>query len=439
MATRGARMTAVLVGAAAIAVFAAGGPQQAWTKLTAFGAQFKSDTSASVRPASQAGSGGPKAGGPPQVAAVTVSKPLVRRVTEWDDYTGRFEAVSSVDVRARVSGYLNSVHFVDGQKVAKGDLLFMIDPRPFERALDQAKAEFDQAKTKVENATLDVERGRPLVDRKIMSEKVFDDRSNLLREAQAALRVAEAKVKTAELDLFFTKITSPIAGRTSRAGLSAGGWVSAGSASNSTLLTSIVAEDPIHVYFDIDENNWLKYRRILDKSEAPSTAMTGTEVELALPDEKGFPHKGRIDFVDNRLDQATGTMRARAVVGNASGIFSAGMFVRLRMKGSPAYDAVMIPDAAIGSDQSQKFVLVVAEDNSVSRKTVDLGPLIDGLRVIRTGLTANDTIVTKGLQRVRPGPGVKVAPKLEPLRVSGGAATDAAAAAAAPSEKGTKK
>ncbi|HRK18701.1 MAG TPA: efflux RND transporter periplasmic adaptor subunit [Hyphomicrobiaceae bacterium] len=439
MAMGGARLTAVLLGAGAIAVFAAGGPQQAWTKLTAFGTQLKSDTSASVRPASQAGTGGPKAGGPPQAPAVTVSKPLVRQVTEWDEYTGRFEAVATVDVRARVSGYLNSVHFVDGQKVAKGDLLFMIDPRPFERALDQAKAEFDQAKTKVENASLDVERGRPLVDRKIMSEKVFDDRSNLMREAQAALRVAEAKVKTAELDLFFTKITSPIAGRTSRAGLSAGGWVSAGSASNSTLLTSIVAEDPIHVYFDIDENNWLKYRRMLDKSEAPSTAMIGTEIELALPDEKGYPHKGRIDFVDNRLDQSTGTMRARAVVANAGGLFSAGMFVRLRVKGSQAYDAVMIPDAAIGSDQSQKFVLVVADDNSVSRKVVDLGPLIDGLRVVRSGLTASDTIVTKGLQRVRPGPGVKVAPKIEPLRVSGAPAPDTSPVKAAGSDKGAPK
>lgn len=353
----------------------------------------------------------------PQAApAVTVAKPLQRRVVEWDEYTGRFDAVESVDIRARVSGYLIEVHFRDGQHVDKGALLYTIDPRPFERALEQAKAELAQAQTKAENAMLDVERGKPLVDRKIMSEKVFDDRANALREAQSQVKVADAKVKTAELDLFFTKITSPLSGRISRSSMSTGSWVSAGAASNAALLTTIVSEDPVHLYFDISENNWIKYRRMIESGQKEGAAQQGSMVEIALPDEKGFPHKGRVDFVDNRLDQATGTMRTRALVDNKAGTFSPGMFARVRVQGSPEYEALMLPEEAVGIDQTNRFVFVVNAEGVVARKPIALGPMVEGLRVIRSGLAADDMVIIKGLQRARPGN--KVSPKQEQIRVS---------------------
>jgi RND family efflux transporter MFP subunit len=363
---------------------------------------------------------GQQKGVPGQPPAVTTSKPVQRSIVEWDEYTGRFDAVESVDVRARVSGYLMEVHFKDGAFVKKGDLLYTIDARPFERAYDQANAELAQAKTKVENASLDVDRGKPLVERKIMSEKVFDDRANALRDAQATLKVAEAKVRTTELDLFFTKITAPISGRLSRSGISAGGWVSAGALGNASLLTSIVSESPIHIYIDVSENNWIKYRRLIEAGQKSGGAQLGSQVEIALPDEKGFPHKGTIDFVDNRLDQATGTLRARALVDNPVGTFSPGMFARVRVAATPNYDALLLPDEAIGTDQTNKFVLTVASDGTVGRKSVVLGPIVDGLRVIRSGLTVADTVIVKGLQRARPG--AKVAPKLEQVRGTAAAA-----------------
>jgi multidrug efflux system membrane fusion protein len=358
----------------------------------------------------------PAAGGPPPAPSVTTAKPLTRKIVEWDEYTGRFDAISSIDIRARVSGYLNEVHFQDGQNIKKGDLLYTIDPRPFERALEQAKAELAQAQTRAENTSLDVERGRPLVDRKIMSEKVFDDRANALREAQALVKVGEAKVKTAELDLLFTKITAPVDGRISKSAFSAGSWVSAGAAANSSLMTTIVSEDPIHVYFDISENNWIKYRRMIEKGTKQGAAQLGSMVQLALPDEVGFIHRGKVDFIDNRLDQATGTMRARAIVENDKGLFASGMFARVRVQGSDEYEAILLPDEAIGTDQTNRFVFTVSDDGTVGRKAVTLGPMIDGMRVIRTGIAIADTVITRGIQRARPGG--KVTPRREELKMS---------------------
>ncbi len=397
-----------------LAAIAAGG--LTWQRLAA---QNTTPAQASTAVPSKASAQDTKAATPGtqgvQPPSVTTSKPVVKPIVEWDEYTGRFDAVETVEIRARVSGYLNEVHFKDGQIVKKGDLLYSIDPRPFERALEQAKAELAQASTKAENTTLDVERGRPLVERKVMSEKVFDDRANALREAQALVKVADAKVKTAELDLFFTKITSPITGRISRSNMVAGAWISAGAAANAALLTTIVSEDPIHLYFDISENNWIKYRRLIEKGTKKGAAQLGSDVELALPDENGYPQKGKVDFIDNRLDQATGTMRARAIVDNKSGRFSPGMFARVRVQGSDEYKAVMIPDEAIGTDQTNKFVYVVAEDGTVVRKGVTLGPLVDNLRVIRAGIDGDDWVITKGIQRARPGN--KVAAKREEIKV----------------------
>jgi RND family efflux transporter MFP subunit len=362
----------------------------------------------------QAQNKGKQAAPPPP--AVTTSQPVVSEIVEWDEYTGRFEAVASVEIRARVSGYVDKIAFADGQPVKKGDLLFVIDPRPFERVLSHAKAELEQARTKAQNAALDVDRGRPLLERKIMSEKMFDDRANLLREAEAAVKVAEAKVATAELELAFTRITAPINGRTSRANVSLGSWISAGGTANATLLTLIVTQDPIHIYFDISENNYIKYKRLAERGALAGNDRTGAEVEIALPDETTFAHHGRLDFIDNRLDPGTATMRARAILSNADQMFSPGMFARVRLAGTPLQSTVLLPDAAIGTDQANKFVLVVAEDGTVSRRNVYLGPLYQGLRVIRSGVGAQDWIVISGLQRARPGQ--KVTANREVLRLS---------------------
>ena len=355
------------------------------------------------------------------IATVSVSRPIVEEIIEWDEYTGRFDAVDTVDVRARVSGYLDQIAFKDGQMVQKGDLLFVIDPRPFERVRDQARAELAQAQTRADNLVADVERGKPLVERRIMSEKMYEDRANLLREAQAAVKVAEAKVAAAELELSFTRMTAPLAGRTSRATTSQGNWVSAGSLSNTTVLTTIVSQDPIHIYFDVSENNYIKYKRLAERGETRSAASPGANVEIALPDETSFNHKGRLDFIDNRLDAGTATLRVRAEIENKAQLFSPGMFARVRLAGSGKAPAILLPDEAIATDQGSKYVLVVAEDGSVSRKTVRLGPLSSGLRVVRDGMAANDWVVVKGLQLARPGQ--KVQTKREAIRVSQSADT----------------
>ena len=358
----------------------------------------------------------PVAAGQPNAApaAVTISRPIVREIVEWDEYTGRFDAVDLVEVRARVSGFLTQVHFTDGQIVKKGEPLFSLDARPFERALDSAKAELIAAQTKVESTSKDVVRGKPLADRRIISEKVFDDRENLMREAEAAVGVAEAKVRTAELDLSFTQIASPLAGRASRNLVSTGNYVIGGGAGTQTLLTTIITQDPIQFYFDVSENNTIKYKRLSAGGQKPGEP--GAAIEIALPDDKGFPHVGKLDFTENRLDATTGTLRVRALLDNKSGLFTAGMFGRARIAGSATYQGVLLPDDAIGTDQANKFVYVVAEDGTVGRKVVTLGPINGGMRIIRTGLNAGDWVIIKGLQRARPGQ--KVNPKREPLQIS---------------------
>lgn len=354
------------------------------------------------------------AGGPPPV--VTVSRPVTREVVEWDEYTGRFDAVETVEVRARVAGYLEQVHFKDGQHVAKGDPLFTIDSRPFERALEQAQAELSLAQTKLANANLDVTRGEPLVERKVMSQKTFDDRSSIKREAEAAVKVAEAKVRTAELDLQFTRVVAPISGRMSRTLVTAGNYVTAGGAATPTLLTTIVSQSPIYLYFDVSEANTIKYRRLVMSGATAGVGENGAVIELGLPDEQGYPHRGRVDFSDNRLDPGTSTLRARALVENKDGLFAAGMFARVRVAGTAPAVSVLLPDEAFGTDQASRFAFVVGDDGTVRRQVVELGPIISGLRVVRKGLKAEDWVVVKGLQRARPGQ--KVNPNRQPLQVT---------------------
>lgn len=358
---------------------------------------------------------------------LTVSQPITRKVVEWDEYTGRFDAIEAVDVRARVSGYLMDVRFTDGEDVKAGDLLFNIDPRPFERALDQAKAQLDQAKVSVSNAKLDVDRGKPLLQRDYISKKAFDDRENLVREAESLVRIGEARVKAAELELSFTQITAPISGRMSRTLVTPGNFVSGGgSDSGSTILTTIVKQDPIYIYFDVSENNALKYQRMSQASGKGTTGMQGAAVGIGLPDEKGFPHAAKLDFLENRLDQGTGTLRARAILANADRLFSPGMFARVRLQGSPEYEALLLPDEAIGTDQATRFVYVVGDDNIPVRRTVELGPLDEGLRIVRKGIEPDDWVILRGQQRVRPGQ--KIVPRRAPLTVSEVLPADAAPA-----------
>lgn len=350
----------------------------------------------------------PKAQRPQGPPPVTVAQPLQKTLTEWDEYTGRFDAIDTVEVRARVSGYLTEVRFRDGDTVKKGDLLFVIDPRPFRRALDQALAELNQAKIRANFTLRDLERARPLVRRGNLSEQVFDERQRAAREAAAAVQAAEARVKTAQLNVDFTQIRAPITGRASRRLVSVGNAINGG-ASNATLLTTIVSLDPIHFYFDVNEAAFLKYVRLSHNGSRPSSRDRPNAVRLALKDEKGFPHKGFVDFIDNRIDRGTGTMRGRAVFRNPDQLFTPGLFGRIRLVGSAEYKALLLPDAAINTDQANRFVYVVGDDGTVLYRQVTLGPLVDGLRVVRTGLKPTDRVIISGIQRARTG--AKVTPK----------------------------
>ncbi len=338
----------------------------------------------------------------PPPPPVTVAQPIQKTVTEWDEYTGRFDAVDFVEVRARISGVLNEVRFRDGDTVKKGDLLFVIDPRPFERVLDREKANLVSAQVRAEFTAKDVERARPLLKNSTISEQVFDQRVQAQREAESAVRSAEASVRSAELDVEFTRITAPISGRISRKLVTEGNYVTGGSGTG-TLLTTIVSLDPIYFYFDVSENDYLKYTRLDQMGTRPSSRTTANPVTLALGDETNFPHEGKMDFVDNRLDTASGTLRGRAVFENKNGLFQPGLFARARLIGSGEYKAVMLPEQAIATDQSNRIAYVVAEDGTVAAKQLTLGPVIDGLRVIRSGLEPTDWVVVNGVQRARAG------------------------------------
>lgn len=338
-------------------------------------------------------------GGPP---TVTVAKPKVKKITEWDEYTGRFEAVAKVEVRARVSGYLTQKHFNDGDIVNPGALLYSIDDRPFRRSLEEAQSELESARTRLKFAERDRERAESLAGRGNISQQVLDQRLREEQEAAAAVKAAEARVRRLQLDVEFTEIRSPVRGRVSDNLVSVGNYISGGSP-NATLLTTIVTLDPIHFVFDVSETAYLKYLRLDRSGERPSSRVAANPVYLSLRDETGFPHKGEMDFVDNRFSEGTGTMRGRAVFGNKEQIFVPGLFGRIRLIGSAPYDAVLLPPSAVATDQASKFVYVVGDDGTVERKAVVLGPVIGGLQVVRKGLSADEKVVVKGLQRVRPG------------------------------------
>lgn len=371
----------------------------------------------------------------PTGPAVTVSQPVQKEIVEWDEYTGRFGAVDSVEVRARVNGYLNSVNFKPGQTVKKGDLLFVIDPRPFRIAQDQAEAQVVQAKTAAALAGKDLDRAAALLQSKNVSEQFYDQRLQNKQAADAALKAAQANLDNARLNVEFTEVRAPVAGRVSREMVSPGNLVSGGG-TGSTLLTTIVSLDPIYFYFDADEAEYLKYQRLAKAGSRPSSRDVANPVELQLADEHDWPHKGKMDFVDNQFDANTGTMRARAVFENAEGLLSPGLFARVRLAGSGKYTATLLPDEAIGTDQTQRLVSVIGPDNKVILRPVKLGPVAEGLRVIREGITPQEWVVIKGVQRARGG--TVVNPDRKPLPGSLAAMEANAAGAPPPARDGVK-
>lgn len=357
------------------------------------------------------------ASGPP----VTVANPVVKKVTEWDEYTGRFEAVERVEIRARVSGYLDSVHFRDGEIVEKGDLLYVIDPRPFEAALVQAQAEIERATAELSFAAKELERGEQLVKNRTISRAQVDTRRSARNVAAAELKAARGALQLAQLELEFTQITAPVSGRVSSTRIDVGNLVSGGT-TQSTLLTTIVSIDPIFFVFDASEADFLKYARLNQDGSRDSSRDADNPAYVRLMDETEWTRRGAMNFVDNELGQGSGTIRGRAVFDNPSGIITPGLFGRLRLLGSGEYTATLVPDNVILSDQSRKIVMTVDNEGTVVPKFVTLGPVIDGLRVIRSGLTGEDRVIINGIQRARPGG--KVTPELKPITEQDTAAAD---------------
>lgn len=339
--------------------------------------------------------------GPP-AANVTVARPTVKKITEWDEFTGRFVAVDSVEVRARVSGYLDSIAFTDGQIVKKGDLLFKIDPRPFEAALAAAQADLASAGAELQNAKSEHERGRRLLERAALSQEEADRRTRALRQAEAGWAAAKARVDQAALNLEFTEVRAPVAGRISDDFVSEGNLI-VGGAQGGTLLTTIVSLDPIYFEFTASEADYLKYVRLAGNGANAGLEGGESPVFAKLIDESEFTREGALSFVDNQLDPSTGTMRGRATFDNPDGVLAPGMFGRLKLSASSEYQAILIPDSAVQTDQNEKFVWVASSDNVAERRPIRPGPIVDGLRVVRSGLGADDRVIVSGGQFVAQG------------------------------------
>jgi multidrug efflux system membrane fusion protein len=362
------------------------------------------------------GKSGPQAPPPPQVSVAQV---LEKRVKDWDEFTGRLQAVETVEIRPRVSGYIDKVAFTEGSLVKRGTLLFVIDPRPYQAEYDRAAADLKRFKTALDLGRIELVRVQRLKESGAVSEEELDERKSTVAQSEANVSGSQAALEAAALNLNFTKVSSPIDGRVSRAEVTRGNLVTGGT-NGGTLLSSVVSMDPIYIYFDADEQSYLRYVQIAHSGEQPTSHDAGKPVQVGLANEEGFPHTGTVDFVDNQLNPQTGTIRARAVLQNKDAQFTPGLFARVQLLGSAEYSAILIDDRAVNTDQSQKYVLVLGANNQIEYRKVKLGRVVDGLRVVREGLKAGDVIVVNGAQRVHPG--VTVTPQ----KVTMGAAAPAA-------------
>jgi multidrug efflux system membrane fusion protein len=338
----------------------------------------------------------PPAPPPPPVTVATVSE---REVQEWDEFTGRIEATDSVEIRPRVSGYIEEIRFAEGKEVKKGDVLFVIDQRPYRAEVKRAEADVAKARTDVRLWKSDVDRATKLLESRAISKEEYDTRVATMAGGEATVEAAQAALDLAKLNLEFTEVTSPIDGRAGQALVRTGNLVNSGE----SVLTTVVTVDPVYVYFVGDENIYLKYGTLARLGQRPSSRDVQNPIRMGLANEEGYPHLGHMDFVDNQLDPNTGTIRGRAVFDNEDRLFTPGMFARLQLVGSGTYTATLMPDQAVGTDQDRKFALVLGPDNKVEYRAITLGPMIDGLRVVKDGLEGGDRIVINGLQRVRPG------------------------------------
>ncbi len=363
---------------------------------------------AACTPQEQAKKEPPPAPPPP---AVTVAKPAVKTIVDRDEYVGRFLATDTVEMRARVSGYLATIGFTDGQLVEKGQLLFTIDKRPYEAALDQAKADINRVQARLDSATSDLTRSERLVKDNNISAQVYEQRVAAKREAEAQLESAEAALRRARLDLEFTDLRSPLSGRIGDRRVAVGNLVTGGAQGNTTLLATVVSLDPIYFEFNMDETAYLRLARLEEKT---GRARGGLPVELKLVDENAFGHKGVINFVDNVLDQSSGTIRMRASIENPDDLFTPGMFGRVRVRASEPYEALLVPEAAVLSDQSRKLVLVLGPENVVQPRPVVLGGVQEGMRVVLSGLGPEDQVIVNGLMKARPGSKVTPQPPAPP-------------------------
>lgn len=330
-------------------------------------------------------------------AKVSVAEVIEQPINEWDEFTGRLEAPESVEVRPRVSGYIDKVAFDEGSLVKKGDLLFQIDPRPFQAEVKRLQAQLQQARANQTRAANEARRGERLRQSNAISAELADARASAATEAQAAVAATQAELDNALLNLSFTRITSPIDGRVSRAEITEGNLVGAGQ----SLLTTVVSTDKVYAYFDADERVFLKYIELT--RQAGSDARGASPVYLGLSSEAGHPHEGQLDFLDNQVNPRTGTIRGRAVFDNRDGRFTPGLYARLKLVGSGTYPAALIKDEAVGTDLGKKFVLVLDKDNAVQYRAIELGPKLEGLRIVRQGLAKGEKIVVNGLQRAMPG------------------------------------
>jgi multidrug efflux system membrane fusion protein len=343
--------------------------------------------------------GGPQGPPPPQVSVAEV---LVKQIKDWDEFTGRLQAVETVEIRPRVSGYIDKVTFTEGGLVKRGELLFVIDPRPYQAERDRAAADLKRSQTALDLSQVELARVQRLKDSGAVSQEELDQRKSTVAQAEANVAGSQAALDAAALNLNFTRVTSPVDGRVSRAEVTRGNLIAGGN-NGGTLLTSVVSIDPIYLYFDADEQSFLRYTQMAHSGEGLNSRDSGNPVHAGLANEEGFPHAGAVDFVDNQLNPQTGTIRARAVLPNKGGRLTPGMFARVQLLGSGEYSAILIEDRAVNTDQSQKYVLLLGANNQIEYRKVKLGRVIDGLRVVHEGLKSGDVIVVNGAQRVHPG------------------------------------